>query len=211
MTVLDIALKKTLHASEQEREDVRLRREQWLEELPGLDPSHLVFIDESGAKTNMTRQRGRAKNGDRLFAKAPFGHWCTTTMIASVRLNGETAAMEIAGATDSAVFREYVRKVLAPTLSPEDIVVMDNLRAHYDAEAIMLIEDLGASVKFLPPYSPDYNPIEKMWSKIKTILRSLAARTQTELSDAITHAFEAVTPSDVQGWFSSCYITAPQT
>jgi transposase len=132
-------------------------------------------------------------------------------MISSVRLNGETAAMEIAGATDSAIFREYVRKVLAPTLSPEDIVVMDNLRAHYDAEAIMLIEDLGASVKFLPPYSPDYNPIEKMWSKIKTILRSLAARTQTELSDAITHAFEAVTPSDVQGWFSSCYITAPQT
>jgi transposase len=116
--------------------------------------------------------------------------------------------MEIAGATDSDVFREYVRRILAPTLSPGDMVVMDNLRTHYDAAAIAMIEARGASVKFLPPYSPDYNPIEKMWSKIKTLLRGLAARTQQELSAAITRAFEAVTPEDVQGWFLSCYITA---
>lgn len=156
----------------------------------------------------MTRLRGRAMNGQRLFAKAPYGHWCTTTMISSVRLEGTTAAMEIAGATDSAVFREYVRQVLAPTLSPKDIVVMDNLRVHYDAEAIMLIEARGASVKFLPPYSPDYNPIEKMWSKIKNLLCGLAARTQQELSDAISKAFDAVTPEDIQGWYFSCHITA---
>lgn len=146
--------------------------------------------------------------GNRLFAKAPHGHWGTTTMISSVRLDGTTAAMEIAGATDSDVFREYVRRVLAPTLSPGDIVVMDNLRTHYAAEALMLIEVRGASVKFLPPYSPDYNPIEKLWSKIKTLLRGLAARTQQELSDAIKRAFEAVTPEDIQGLFFSCYITA---
>ena len=146
---------------------------QWLEILPSLDPSHLVFIDESGAKTNMTRLRGRAFKGQRLVAHAPHGHWCTTTMISSIRLNGSTAAMEIEGATDSAVFREYVRHVLVPTLSPKDIVVMDNLRAHYDSEAISLIESIGACVRFLPPYSPDYNPIEKMWSKIKNLLRGI--------------------------------------
>lgn len=200
--------KKTLHASEQEREDVKLKRQQWLEELPDLDPFRLVFLDESSAKTNMTRQRGRAKHGERLFAKAPFGHWCTTTMISSIRLSGETAAMEIGGATDSVVFREYVKKILAPTLSPADIVVMDNLTAHYDAEAISMIEARGAIVKFLPPYSPDFNPIEKMWSKIKELLRSISARTKPDLSTAITRAFEAVTPNDVQGWFSSCHITA---
>lgn len=206
-----IAIKKTLHACEQERKDVLLRRKQWLEELHGLNPSHLVFIDESGAKTNMTRLRGRARKGQRLFALAPHGHWCTTTMISSVRLDGTTAAMEFEGATDSVIFREYVRKILAPTLSPKDIVVMDNLRPHYDSEAITLIEARGAAVKFLPPYSPDYNPIEKMWSKIKSLLRGFEARTQLELSEAISRAFRAVTTEDIRGWFSSCYITASQS
>jgi transposase len=186
-------------------------REQWLKELPLLDPQKLVFIDESGAKTNMTRLRGRAQHGSRLFAFAPHGHWCTTTMISAIRLSGETAAMEVEGASDGLVFREYVRSVLVPWLHPGDIVVMDNLRTHYDAEALRLIEACGASVKFLPPYSPDFNPIEKMWSKIKNLLRGLAARTQQELSDAITLAFGAVTPEDAQGWFSSCYITVSQS
>lgn len=156
----------------------------------------------------MTRLRGRARQGHRLFAQAPHGHWCTTTMISSIRLDGTTAAMEIDGATDSIVFRTYVGHILAPTLGPKDIVVMDNLRAHYDSEAISLIEATGATVKFLPPYSPDFNPIEKMWSKVKNLLRGLAARTQQELSVAITQAFEAITAEDAQGWFSSCYITA---
>jgi transposase len=190
---------------------VKLKREQWLSELPGLDPNHLVFIDESGAKTNMTRLRGRSKGGHRLFSSAPHGHWCTTTMISSIRLNGETAAMEIGCATDAMVFREYVRQVLAPTLQPRDIVVMDNLRAHYDAESISLIEQTGASVKFLPPYSPDFNPIEKMWSKVKEKLRGLCARTQDELSEAISVALSSVTPIDAKGWFFSCGITASQS
>lgn len=150
-------------------------------------------------RPNMTRQRGRAMEGNRLFAKAPHGHWGTTTLISSVRLNGATSAMEIAGATDSEVFREYVRRILAPTLMPGDLVVMDYLRTHYDAAAIAMIEARGATAKFLPPYSPDYNPIEKMWSKIKALLRGWAARTQQELSAAIARAFEAVTPEDVRG------------
>jgi len=132
-------------------------------------------------------------------------------MISSIRLDGTTAAMEIGCATDSAVFREYVRHVLSPTLCPEDIVVMDNLRAHYDEEAIALIEARGAAVKFLPPYSPDFNPIEKMWSKIKALLRAIEARTQQELSEAITQAFAAVKTEDAFGWFSSCHITVSQS
>ncbi len=167
-----------------------------------------MFVDETGAKTNLTRLRGRSRNGSRLFAKVPFGHWCTTTIISSIRLDGTTAARETGGATDASVFREYTRHVLAPTLSPGDLVVLDNLRAHYDAQVVGLIEAQGASVKFLPPYSPDYNPIEKMWSKVKNLLRSFSARTQEELSKAIAFALEAVSPNDVRGWFSSCYIAA---
>ena len=189
---------------------MKLKREQWRLELAGLDPDHLVFIDESAAKTNMTRLRGRAKGGHRLFSSAPCGHWCTTTMISSIRLNGETAAMEIDSATDGTIFREYVRQVLAPTLQPKDIVILDNLRAHYDKTAIALIEATGATVKFLPPYSPDFNPIEKMWSKVKEKLRGFSARTQDELSVAISTALSSVTPMDAKGWFSSCGITAFQ-
>lgn len=176
-----------------------------------LDPARLVFLDESGAKTNMTRLRGRSMKGKRLFAHAPHGHWCTTTLISTIRLDGRSAAMEVEGATDAQVFREYVRHVLTPTLEAGDIVVMDNLRVHYDPEALRLIEKREASVKFLPPYSPDFNPIEKMWSKIKRSLRSYAARTQPELSDAITQAFKAVTENDAHGWFSSCHITTSQS
>lgn len=191
--------------------DVKELRDQWMKELPGLDPRRLVFIDESGAKTNMTRLRGRALHGNRLVAHAPHGHWCTTTLISSVRLDGTTAAMEVEGATDTEVFMAYVDHVLLPTLSPGDIVIMDNLQVHHSLRVIELIESCGAQVKFLPPYSPDYNPIEKMWSKVKGLLRGLAARSQQELSQAITQAFEAVTSQDVQGWFSSCHITASQT
>jgi transposase len=190
---------------------VKLKREQWMLLLPSLDPDQLVFLDESGVKTNMTRLRGRAKQGLRLFAHAPHGHWYTTTLISSIRINGETAAMELDGATDSLAFRAYVDRVLVPSLHEGDVVVMDNLRAHYDDEAIERIEQIGAHVLFLPPYSPDFNPIEKMWSKIKSILRKLEARSQQELSAAITTAFKSVTPSDAMGWFLSCYITASQT
>jgi transposase len=149
-----------------------------------LDLNRLVFIDEAGAKPNMTRLRDRALYGSRLFVFAPHGHWCTTTLISAIRLNGKTAVIEVEGSSDGPVFREYVRSVLAPLLFPGDIVVMNNLRTHYDTEALRLIEACGASAKFLPLYSPDFNPIERMWSKIKNLLRGLATRTQAELSDA---------------------------
>lgn len=205
---MDTAIKKTLHASEQEREDIKIKREEWKKELMKLSIDRLVFIDESGAKTNMSRLRGRSLKGSRVFSSVPHGHWCTTTMISSIRITGETASMHIEGATDSIAFREYIRRVLLPSLSKGDIVVMDNLRVHYDKTAIRLIEQTGAVVKFLPPYSPDFNPIEKMWSKIKQILRSMSARTQDELSLAISEAFKSITPDDAKGWFFSCGYTA---
>lgn len=125
-------------------------------------------------------------------------------MISSVRLDGSTACMAIDGATDADVFREYVRHVLVPTLRPGDIIVLDNLSAHQDKEALELIAAAGAEVWFLPPYSPDFNPIEKMWSKIKEFLRTAKARTQKALFNAIATALDTITANDAIGWFQSC-------
>ena len=167
----------------------------------------LVFIDESGAKTNMTRLYGRAKSGQRVVDNVPAGHWCTTTMISSVRLDGSTACMVVDGATNKDVFKAYAEQILLPTLKAGDIVVMDNLSAHKNKEVRNLIESVGAQLWFLPPYSPDLNPIEKMWSKVKAILRTLKARTEEALIDAIAKALEAVTAGDAKGWFKSCGYT----
>jgi transposase len=164
----------------------------------------LIFLDESGAKTNMTRLRGRALRGQRVHAAAPCGHWQTTTMISSVRLDGSTACMTMAGATDTEVFRAYVAKVLVPTLRPGDIVIMDNLAPHKSDPTLALITGAGAEVVFLPAYSPDFNPIEKMWSKIKALLRRAEARTPEELIAAIGAALTQVTAQDAFGWFTSC-------
>ena len=163
-----------------------------------------MFLDESAAKTNMTRLRGRCPRAERLHFACPHGHWRTTTMISSVRLDGSTACMAIDGATDTEVFRAYVREVLLPTLRVGDIVVMDNLTPHKNEETIALIEVAGACVWFLPPYSPDLNPIEKMWSKVKAALRSSEARTHEELLAAIASALSHVSASDARNWFASC-------
>lgn len=155
----------------------------------------------------MTRLRGRAKGGQRCLDDTPHGHWATTTMISSIRLDGQTACMTIDGATTSEVFREYVRRILAPTLRPGDIVIFDNLSAHKDREALDLIHAAGAMTLPLPAYSPDFNPIEKMWSKVKESLRSAKARTQQTLDQAITTALDTVTHTDAKGWFASCGYT----
>lgn len=169
-----------------------------------MNPEKLVFIDESGAKTNMTRLYGRAKEGHRAVDNTPSGHWCTTTMISSVRLDGSTACMAVDGATTKDIFKAYVLHILLPTLKTGDIVVLDNLSAHKDQDVQNLIESVGAELWFLPPYSPDLNPIEKMWSKIKSILRTLKARTEKDLIDAIAKALDAVTANNAKGWFESC-------
>lgn len=152
----------------------------------------------------MTRLRGRAQRGARVHASAPSGHWHTTTMISSIRVDGTTACMAIEGATDTEVFRSYVREVLVPTLRPGDIVVMDNLAPHKNDITVGLIQDAGAQVLFLPAYSPDLNPIEKMWSKLKASLRRQEARTLPDLIQAISTALGEITPQDAINWFASC-------
>jgi transposase len=145
----------------------------------------------------MTRLRGRSPKGERLVCHAPHGHWQTTTMISAVRLDGTTACMTIEGATNTEVFQEYVRAVLVPVLRPGDIVIMDNLGAHKNEVTLGLITQAGAEVRFLPAYSPDLNPIEMMWSKLKALLRKAQARTYPDLLRSIADALRCVTP---QGW-----------
>jgi len=185
---------------------VKLQRDLWQKELGGLDPDRLVFIDESSAKTNLTRLRGRAPRGQRVKAHAPYGRWQTTTMLCGLRLRGAIAPMLLSGAIDSAAFTEYVRQVLAPALNPGDIVVMDNLASHQAADAHEAITAVGASAAFLPPYSPDFNPIEMMWSKVKQILRTRAGRDFEELCTGMANAVAAITLSDASGYFMHCGI-----
>jgi transposase len=183
---------------------VKRKRQSWSRKTRNVDVSRFVFIDESGAKTNMTRLRGRCKGGERLLDSAPHGHWSTTTMIAALRLEGTAAPMVIEGATDAAVFRAYVKHVLVPTLRKGDIVVLDNLSSHKVNEIAEMIEAAGAQLWFLPPYSPDFNPIEKMWSKVKETLRTIKARCTEELYQAVRQGLEKVTPKDAANWFESC-------
>jgi len=199
--------KKSLHASEQERPDVKARREEWQTQAGALERARLVFIDESGAKTNMTRLYGRTFGGQRLVDAAPHGHWSTTTMISAVRLTGQTAAMVLEGAMDAAAFAAYVEQVLRPSLRPGDIVILDNLSSHKTTEVLAALEASGAEVWFLPPYSPDLNPIVKMWSKIKAYLRKVEARTKETLLEAIAAALVTVTATDALHWFASCGYT----
>jgi transposase len=164
----------------------------------------LVFIDESCAKTNMTRLYGRAFAGERLSDAVPHGHWSTTTMVAAVGTGGTRAPFVFEGPMDTQMFRAYVKHVLVPELNAGDIVVMDNLSCHKDADACSFIEAAGAHVWFLPPYSPDLNPIEKMWSKIKAFLRKVAARTEENLYQAVAKSLTTITLSDIRGWFNMC-------
>jgi transposase len=167
----------------------------------------LVFIDESAAKTNMTRLYGWAPRGQRAHDRAPHGHWGTRTMLSSIRADGATACMTVDGATDTDVFLAYVEAVLAPTLRAGDIVVMDNLRPHYGSAAVARIRAAGAEVLYLPAYSPDFNPIEPMWSKIKAFLRRVEARTSEALDVAIRAAFKNITRKDAVSWFTHCGYT----
>lgn len=152
----------------------------------------------------MTRLHGRSPRGERLRCAAPHGHWCTTTVIGAVRVDGTTACMAIEGATDKEVFRAYVSKVLVPTLRAGDLVIMDNLGAHKNPQTISLIEAAGAKAVFLPPYSPDLNPIELMWSKVKTALRAAEARTYDQLIRALALAMDSISASDARNWFAHC-------
>jgi hypothetical protein len=164
----------------------------------------LLFIDESSAKTNMTRLYGRAPRGVRVYDRIPNGRWETTTMIAAVGRNGPQAPWVLDGPMDGAAFAVWAEHVLGPTLESGDIVVMDNLSVHKNAAARAAIEAAGAEIWDLPPYSPDLNPIEKMWSKVKGCLRAAKARHADALYQAIGEAMARVTDQDIANWFASC-------
>jgi transposase len=183
---------------------VRRKRELWFEAQPDLDPDRLVFIDETGASTKMARLRGRAPKGERCRAPVPHGHWKTTTFTGALRLSGMTAPMVLDGPMNGAAFLAYVEQVLVPTLRSGDIVIMDNLPAHKPGPVRAAIEAAGAELLFLPPYSPDYNPIENAFSKLKSILRKAAARSVEDLWRVIGEAIDAFTPSECHNYFAAC-------
>ena len=189
-------------------------RAAWREEFAAIDPARLVFVDESGASTAMDRTHGRAPSGVRVDGPVPHGHWKAITLTAAVRLGGvpQAACLAFDGATDSAAFETYVETCLAPSLRPGDIVVMDNLACHKTAEVARLIESAGAAVRYLPAYSPDLNPIERLFSKLKASLRSAGARTVDALVEAMGDALRAVRAADILGWFGhSGYRADPST
>jgi transposase len=161
----------------------------------------VVCLDETGAKTNFTRLRGWALKGERRHASAPFGHWNSTTLAAAIDAHGVVAAFAYPGATDAAAFRTFAEKVLLPELRRGDVLVLDNLAAHGDAEALRRLAEAGVEVAALPPYSPDLNPIENIFSKAKTLVRKAAARTYDALVAALGAALAAVTPSDCANSF----------
>ncbi len=178
-------------------------RVSWRSAQPELDPARLVFVDETGASTKMARLCGRAPRGARCLAAVPHGHWKTSTFVGGLRLSGMTAPMVLDGAMNGPAFLAWVEQVLSPTLSPGDVVVMDNLPAHKPAAVRTAIERQGAQLRYLPPYSPDLNPIEMAYSKLKALLKKAAARTITALRDAIADAICGITRDDCLGYFTA--------
>jgi transposase len=198
------AEKKSVHAAEQDTEAIRCARIDWLAETSRIDPAELIFLDESGVTTEMTRRYGRARRGERVSEGVPCGHWRTLTVLGAIGASGWTATMTIESATDGEVFLAYLDQVLCPQLKPGHVVVMDNLPAHKVDGVRQLIEKRGARLHYLPAYSPDFNPIEMCWAKFKQILRRARARSLAALELAIADALIAVTPHDIRACFRHC-------
>jgi transposase len=192
--------KKTRHADERDRPDVRRKRRSFRRKVKPIEPKRLVFVDETGVTTAMTPTYGRAPRGERVIAAAPAS-WESVTVIAAMALDGVRAPLAFPGAVDAATFESYVEHVLVPALRPGDVVVFDNLSAHLGPAVFEAIERAGASVLPLPPYSPDYTPIEEMFSKVKGAMRSAAGRTKEAVYAAFGSALHDVTPKDIAGWF----------
>ena len=187
----------------QDRADVVEQRRAWTIWQRYTDPELFVFLDETGASTNMVRRYGWGPKGERLVGDAPFGHWKTTTFIAGLRASGVIAPFVLDGPMTGEMFLVYVRQFLAPELKPGDIVVMDNLAAHKVAGVREAIRAAGASVLYLPPYSPDLNPIEQMFAKLKALLRKAAARTRETLWTTIGQLLDLFSPAECRNYVAN--------
>ena len=182
---------------------MRLKRELFVNLQPTLVAKQLIFLDESGMRLGATTRYGWAPRGAKAFGKAP-GAWKTVTMIGAIGLNGFRGFANIESGTTSDVFRAFVIQQLVPNLKKGDCVVWDNLSAHKDADAIRAIEAVGASVYFLPPYSPEFNPIEKLWAKLKEYVRRLATDTRELFDDAVARAMDTISLEDIAAWYMHC-------
>jgi len=196
--------KKTAHAEEQQRADVLKRRQAWFDGQLDLDPTKLVFIDETWASTNMARKNGRCRRGRRLRAAIPHGHYKTVTLVAGLRLSGLVAQKAFDHPINGASFEEWVEKHLVPTLSPGEVVIMDNLSSHKGPRVEALIKAADAGLRYLPAYSPDMNPIEKAYSKLKSYLRKIAERTVAGLLSALDACADIFKPLECVNYFKAC-------
>jgi transposase len=199
--------KKTKHADERDRPEVWDKRKAFRRKVKPIAPRRLVFVDETGVTTAMTPTYGRAPRGERVIASAPAS-WEAVTVIAAVGLDGVRGPLAVPGSSDGATFLAYVEAVLAPTLRPGDVVVFDNLASHFTPGVAEAIERTGAAILPLPPYSPDFNPIEELFSKLKEFLRRAAARTRDGLYDAPGEALRMVSAHDILGWFRQAGLCA---
>jgi transposase len=207
---LDITVeKKSPHAAERDRPEVQKKRRSFRRKVKPIAPKRLVFVDETGVTTAMTPAYGRAPRGERVEASAPAS-WESVTVIAALGLDGVRAPMALPGAVNAATFESYVERTLVPALRAGDVVVFDNLKAHLSPAVFEAIERAGARVLPLPPYSPDFAPIEEMFSKFKEFLRRVGARAKDHLYEAIGEGFKEVTPQDIVGWFQHAGLCATQ-
>ncbi|MBW6496238.1 MAG: IS630 family transposase [Burkholderiaceae bacterium] len=195
-----LSFKKTALASEQDRPDIARKRARWKARQGSIDPKRLVFIDETWAKTNMAPLRGWAARGQRLIGRAPFGHWNTMTFVAALRHDGIVAPWVIDGAINGEVFRTYVEQVLVPELRPGDIVILDNLGSHKAPAIRKAIKAAGARLFFLPAYSPDLNPIEQVFAKLKHLLRKTAERSREAVWRRIGTLLDQFSPQECENY-----------
>jgi transposase len=193
--------KKSIHAAERDTEANRQRRAEYLERIAQVAPERLIYLDESGVSTQMTRRCGRVKGSQRLREAVPAGDWRTLTVLGAMSVQGIVAAMTVEAATDREVFLTYLDEVLCPKLKPGDVVVMDNLSTHKVEEVRQRIEAVQAELLYLPPYSPDLNPIEKAWSKLKQLMGSSKARSVEALDQTIQRLLPQITTDNAQAWF----------
>jgi transposase len=192
--------KKTVIAREQDRPDVHAKREAFIEQQPNLIPEKLVFLDESGFRLGSPQNYGWALQGEKSVGRATCGDWCSMTMIGAIAIDGWRGFMTVDSATDGDVFLAFVQQLLVPNLKPGDVVVMDNLGVHKGPASLAAIRAAGADFLFLPPYSPEYNPIEKAWAKLKDILRRACTLTRDLFDVAVAAAMDDVSISDIRAW-----------